>query len=614
MCKKFFKRRGQALVFYALLIPLLLLFVGVGLDLGWYYLNVSRLQNAADAAALAGAQAIIDDDVNFPTVKNNAILISNRSFDPDRIYEGVTDGEKETVAQADVLAEQYAVKNLGSVADVNFGTDTLKAILDSRSKSKNDVDRVVTPTYSMYNYGTSFYYVVRLEEAIEHFFMPGWFSSMNAPVVAVAKLAQTPKMLTIINSNVIVGNWEVQNRYNNQELAYELDVNGNKVKVNKKDVIVYAKDKDGNYILDANGNKVQDYMHKFAYSKAYVERFGVNMYAGAWNHFQDFFNTFDAKGYHTPNNGDPMEIAGDFYRREIITVRDDVQKGTERDIYGNPIPVKYGENSSVAATSASKNQKPGHVYNPSKGDTRKTYAKYLDANGNLKDIGDKGTVGLPYPWDRLDSINVDFKPEISFSTDQSKASYKWLFEDWDLPLDNTDVVFNYKNWYRASDGTDITEAYLKKMRIHANINLDAPYEERSDLTTPYREALRDKDAEGNLLPDILWGRIESEPMLSRPDAVNGKDSYVYGNGYQTALSSVRQIFINVNSSNYDKGGKTYRPVIIFYDGPERYSSDNSIRESKPVILNLCHCRQRKKSVQRLRCGEEIHAPEERRRF
>lgn len=52
-------QRGQVLALYGLLIPFLLLFVGVGLDLGWYYLNVSRLQNAADAAALAGAQALI---------------------------------------------------------------------------------------------------------------------------------------------------------------------------------------------------------------------------------------------------------------------------------------------------------------------------------------------------------------------------------------------------------------------------------------------------------------------------------------------------------------------------------------------------------------------------
>ena len=37
------RQRGQVMILYALLIPLMFLFVGVGLDLGWYYLNVSRL-------------------------------------------------------------------------------------------------------------------------------------------------------------------------------------------------------------------------------------------------------------------------------------------------------------------------------------------------------------------------------------------------------------------------------------------------------------------------------------------------------------------------------------------------------------------------------------------
>ena len=64
MCKES-NRRGQVMLFYALLIPVLILFVGVGLDLGWYYLNVSRLQNAADAAALAGAQALVKRDNDF---------------------------------------------------------------------------------------------------------------------------------------------------------------------------------------------------------------------------------------------------------------------------------------------------------------------------------------------------------------------------------------------------------------------------------------------------------------------------------------------------------------------------------------------------------------------
>ena len=59
--KIFNKQCGQAAILYALLVPILILVGGVGLDLGWYYLNVSRLQNAADAAVLAGGRTLLED-------------------------------------------------------------------------------------------------------------------------------------------------------------------------------------------------------------------------------------------------------------------------------------------------------------------------------------------------------------------------------------------------------------------------------------------------------------------------------------------------------------------------------------------------------------------------
>ena len=65
MLKHLSRQRGQAMVLYALLMPIFLLFVGVALDLGWYYLNVSRLQNAADAAAWAGANALVEENEAF---------------------------------------------------------------------------------------------------------------------------------------------------------------------------------------------------------------------------------------------------------------------------------------------------------------------------------------------------------------------------------------------------------------------------------------------------------------------------------------------------------------------------------------------------------------------
>jgi hypothetical protein len=46
--------RGQAIVIAALFMTLLLAIVGIGIDIGWYQLNLIRMQRAADAAALAG--------------------------------------------------------------------------------------------------------------------------------------------------------------------------------------------------------------------------------------------------------------------------------------------------------------------------------------------------------------------------------------------------------------------------------------------------------------------------------------------------------------------------------------------------------------------------------
>src|SRR4030081_2451093 len=47
--------RGQAIVLVALMITSLFGFVGLVVDVGWFQLNLVRVQRAADAAALAGS-------------------------------------------------------------------------------------------------------------------------------------------------------------------------------------------------------------------------------------------------------------------------------------------------------------------------------------------------------------------------------------------------------------------------------------------------------------------------------------------------------------------------------------------------------------------------------
>ena len=77
------------MLLYALLMPLLFLAVGVSMDLGWYYLNVSRLQNAADAAALAGANALVNvEDSAFENYYVVSLANNNLPQDFDK-YENI---------------------------------------------------------------------------------------------------------------------------------------------------------------------------------------------------------------------------------------------------------------------------------------------------------------------------------------------------------------------------------------------------------------------------------------------------------------------------------------------------------------------------------------------
>ena len=524
------KQRGQVSVLFALLIPIFMLFFGLTLDLGWYYLNVSRLQNAADAAAIAGAQKIIDDKNNFSDYTNVALIDKYPGGTSNKyLYENSS--EQELVEESDAIARDYVTKNLSKN----------NAKTDSWTKSSIEM------TQNLYEKDDNLYYVVQLREEIRHFFLSGWFDDMTAPVTAVALLSKSAQAVTpampekpitfetpvmpelnfssgtvtqeevrviekYMNQNLVVGNWEVQNYY----------------RQNKNKTITYT---------DENGNKVT--------ISEYEARFGTTVYSEAWNHFQEFYNHY---------------TAGDFFRKETVTIKDDLVGEVIKE--GYKFPTKWGEQSSVAATSASiNNDKNDSAYNPGV-TARKTYKE---------GITDTSTVGRPYIWQRLDSINIDFRPEVELSG-------KWLKEDWDVDLDyTTGVSFNANAKWETNEGYGYDD--IKKLRIHTNINYEDPYKVREGF-----------DEEEN--QDILWTRIESEPMLSHPDITDvarrlGLTSNMKN---QTGLNSVHQIIVNFNKSNYDRGDEKYRPVIVFYDGPETNSiyDDYSgwVRKSQPVVVNM----------------------------
>ena len=169
------------------------LFVGVVIDLGWYYLAVSRMQNAADAAVTAGVQKFLSggDESVYSDYKDSALIDKVPSHvikDPVTGEAHIADRDK---SDGDTEAKVYVKKNIAE---------------DSAAWSSNKISDNLTKTdtsfsstlwgYDLEDKNTLYYQVV-LEEDIEHLLMPGWFEPMHATVSAVSKLTRyyLPKTL-----------------------------------------------------------------------------------------------------------------------------------------------------------------------------------------------------------------------------------------------------------------------------------------------------------------------------------------------------------------------------------------------------------------------------------
>ncbi len=254
--RKFFaqiRQRGQMLVLFALMIPIILLFVGLALDLGWYYFNVSRLQNAADAAALAGARAIQDNSEdalgiqyyvdslagnNLPQDFDDYEKINSQNFGTLVNYRNVNDPNdtrgRDLLMHGRNNVEEYMHKNLAKTALASSSADNWKlaGTTDGWGLFKNEADNAVTGTIDLKykivdgkndKYG-QLYYVVTLTEKIRHFFLPGWFEGMNATVKAVVLLephdSDLLSAMWALERTKVIDNWEYQNYYKGTDGFY----------------------------------------------------------------------------------------------------------------------------------------------------------------------------------------------------------------------------------------------------------------------------------------------------------------------------------------------------------------------------------------------------------
>lgn len=169
-------QRGAVLVFMALMLPILVFFSGMAIDFGRAYLHKSQLQNAADAAALAGVSAAAGS--------GSARLV-------DTIPSGfLTNGEANKLVVAKDAANAILVKNTGA-ASANESNTKLRMTKEGNDP-KVDVD--------------TYYYMVELTDEVKmvfaQLFLPqslipdDWNMKVAAKAWAKAKIEDNIDLLT----------------------------------------------------------------------------------------------------------------------------------------------------------------------------------------------------------------------------------------------------------------------------------------------------------------------------------------------------------------------------------------------------------------------------------
>ena len=224
-------QKGSALVFFALMLPVLFLFIGAAADFGWLYLNQSRLQNAADSAVTAAARALTSRDGGERTY---SFFVSNFN---ERLDWLVSNGKIVSASDlntniGDVAAIKYAKINLKGF----LGNDDLKIVDVNNPENASVPDAFNTIKFKRVVYGPdpedndAIYYVVVLSERLQHLFdVIDKFDiqNLNSRAMAVVKIAHTPvkkpphdislyqQMKALIPQKTYSHWWDIQKEFTN---------------------------------------------------------------------------------------------------------------------------------------------------------------------------------------------------------------------------------------------------------------------------------------------------------------------------------------------------------------------------------------------------------------
>lgn len=160
----------------------------------------------------------------------------------------------------------------------------------------------------------------------------------------------------------------------------------------------------------------------------------------------------------------------------------------------------------------------------------------------------------------IDNTFIDFRYDVSCK----------FTSDWDLTLPPPSGL-TYSGHNKIFDDKKDPDNIRCNYRIHGLISVEGAH----DSTVVKKGKFPYIKREGKSGYDPLFARIESE-QIKRYE-INGNDKVF------KAFNTVQQIIIEINVSNT---AENERPLVFFYDGPQKFVEDNSVRQSKPVILNL----------------------------
>lgn len=218
--KKFFNsaiQKGQSMAFFAIMIPWFFLFFAMAVDFGWMYFNQSRLQNAADAAAIAGARELVFDEKNLSDYTYTT-LVSVYDEGLQKLVRNNTISKRST-SDGDQKAKLYLKFNLEGKGNDPFEIVDISPVAGGKTLRDNYDARWNRVKFSHMLYGSdaddfqALYYVITISEQLDHLFgdIIEYFNGMfpfNIPHLesrAIAVVKITHVMIKIDPDNPLHG-------------------------------------------------------------------------------------------------------------------------------------------------------------------------------------------------------------------------------------------------------------------------------------------------------------------------------------------------------------------------------------------------------------------------